>query len=370
MAKNIINIIKVASVYIGTIIGAGFASGQEILKFFVVYGENSIYGVLFSSILFAIIGCVILNKVYKYKITNYNDYITPIVGSILGRSFEIIICLFLFSIYCVMLAGSGAIFFEQAGIDRGGGILLMAILCLAVFLYDLKGVIIVNTFLSPLILSGIILIGIHIIISKDINAISTEGISQITDKTLNNWFSSSIVYVSYNTLTILVIMTTMLPLLAKKSVAIIGGLAGGLSLGAVALIMWFVLKLYYSDIIWSEIPFLFVVMRQLEAAKGLYAILLYCAMFTTAVASGFGLLNIVSDRLRTDKKVSAIALSIIAIPLAFIGFSSLLGFLYPLFGYIGLFLTVLIIVDGIREITIRENVKLNMCNSVKNGDLN
>lgn len=37
---NIKNIINVSFVIIGTIIGAGFASGQEILSFFNIYGEK------------------------------------------------------------------------------------------------------------------------------------------------------------------------------------------------------------------------------------------------------------------------------------------------------------------------------------------
>jgi uncharacterized membrane protein YkvI len=344
------NIIKVSSVYIGTIIGAGFASGQEVLKFFVVYGRNSIYGIFFSSVLFSAIGIVVLNKVYKYKISNYYDYIPPIIGILLSGVVEIIICLFLLSSYCVMVAGSGAIFSEQFQVNRGIGILLMTVLCFVVFLYDLKGIVIINTFLSPLMMTGIVILCTYIVISKDSSVFSTTYISKAAEKVFNNWLSSSMVYVSYNTLTIVVIMTAMLPLLTKRSVAIIGGLLGGLSLGAVAFVMWFVLKIYYADIIISEIPFLQIVMRRFEVAEPIYVFILYSAMFTTAVSSGFGLLGFVNNRIRISKRISAAVLSLIAIPLAFVGFANLLGFLYPLFGYIGILLVGIILFDGIREI--------------------
>lgn len=32
------NWVKIASIYIGTVIGAGFASGREIIEFFGIYG--------------------------------------------------------------------------------------------------------------------------------------------------------------------------------------------------------------------------------------------------------------------------------------------------------------------------------------------
>ena len=38
------DILKIAGIYMGIIIGAGFASGQEILRFFIDYGENWIFG--------------------------------------------------------------------------------------------------------------------------------------------------------------------------------------------------------------------------------------------------------------------------------------------------------------------------------------
>ena len=46
------NIFKVTFVIIGTIIGAGFASGQEILIFFNNYGFYGLIGLIFSIILF------------------------------------------------------------------------------------------------------------------------------------------------------------------------------------------------------------------------------------------------------------------------------------------------------------------------------
>ena len=47
--NEIISGIKIAFTYIGTVIGAGFASGQEILRFFSVYGAYSIYPILIAT---------------------------------------------------------------------------------------------------------------------------------------------------------------------------------------------------------------------------------------------------------------------------------------------------------------------------------
>ena len=49
------NILKVVFVIIGTLIGAGFASGQEMYIFFFSYGVKGILGILISSFLMGFI---------------------------------------------------------------------------------------------------------------------------------------------------------------------------------------------------------------------------------------------------------------------------------------------------------------------------
>ena len=62
--------LKSLFVIIGTLIGAGFASGQEIYIFFYKYGINGIIGIAISSLL---IGAIVY-KVY-FKFINWSNSI-------------------------------------------------------------------------------------------------------------------------------------------------------------------------------------------------------------------------------------------------------------------------------------------------------
>ena len=48
--------LRVAGVYVGTIIGAGFASGQEVLQFYTGYGWLGILGTLVTVVLYPLLG--------------------------------------------------------------------------------------------------------------------------------------------------------------------------------------------------------------------------------------------------------------------------------------------------------------------------
>ena len=69
--NTVFNIVKIVVVIIGTIIGAGFASGKEIYIFFAQYEEIGIIGAIIASIfveiLFIKFNSYIFNILYKIE---------------------------------------------------------------------------------------------------------------------------------------------------------------------------------------------------------------------------------------------------------------------------------------------------------------
>lgn len=66
------NTLKAVVVIIGTLIGAGFASGQEIYSFFNIYQENGLAGIILSCLITGIVIYRIL-KLTSNNINSYND---------------------------------------------------------------------------------------------------------------------------------------------------------------------------------------------------------------------------------------------------------------------------------------------------------
>lgn len=148
------NIGKCVFIIIGAIIGAGFASGQEIATFFNRFGEKQgFYGALIASLLFGIIVTSVLIIMDKKNIDKYEDMICN------NKLLKIIIETFLFICFCIMISAIGAFFEQQLGISYLIGASLGAIICYLIFTARYKGLEVFNVVLAPVIIIGILIIG-------------------------------------------------------------------------------------------------------------------------------------------------------------------------------------------------------------------
>ncbi|GMQ59509.1 membrane protein [Vallitalea sediminicola] len=336
------NSIKIASVYIGTVLGAGFASGQELMKFFAYYGYKGMIGLLLTGVMFAVIGWAVLEILFFNKSTSYKEFIYPIAGKTFGKILELSVIFFMFVCFCAMFAGSGALFQQRFHIPYQVGVLVMAVCCYITFLFDVKGVIAVNSILAPILLVGVLIVGLYMWFFR-----STTVMNKVVEVFLvvrDNWLSSTIIYVSYNIITAVVVLTTLHKLVKSKFIARLGSLLAGIALGMIGIILGFVILVHYSDIQGIEIPMLAIVMRYAKVLQYIYIVVLICAMFTTAVANGYGILSKLKLSTAKHGKIKLAVFILFAVIFSQIGFSNMVGKIYPIFGYIGVFEVILILV--------------------------
>lgn len=354
MKGEVRSIIKVACIYMATIIGAGFASGQEIVRFFTHYYEGGFYGIILAGILFGLIGAIVLNKVYCERISNYDEFLFPSVGWFLGWVMEIMVTLFMISLFCVMVAGMGNILMEKFKLPFNYGVALMAVLCMIIILTDIRGIVSLSSIVTPLLLIGIIAVGLYIIIFKDTSVFNiSAGLGKITD----NWFFSSLIYVSYNSILSIVVMCTLLPYLKTKRTGIVGGLLGGSFLCLVALILNTAIFIFAPHSLISEFPVLSIVQKYGSLLNIIYTFILWLAMFLSAVTSGYCFIERIGSKIRINEKIIALIICAVVIPLSSMGFSNLIATIYPIFGYLGLFMVFVVLFQGLRLLPRRLNKK-------------
>ena len=100
------NIVKAVSVIIGTIIGAGFASGKEIYIFFGQYGKFGIIGAIVSATLTGVIIYSTIAITKRLQIKSNNEFLAKISNSSkLKIILENVINAFLLVSFWIMCAG-------------------------------------------------------------------------------------------------------------------------------------------------------------------------------------------------------------------------------------------------------------------------
>jgi uncharacterized membrane protein YkvI len=355
LGEEIKNIIRVASIYAAAIIGAGFASGREIVQFFSIYYKGGFYGIVFAGCLFALFGCVVLDKVYRERIKNYDELIFPVMGWLPGRVMEISVTLFLLSVFCVMIAGSGSIISEKLGIPFRYAVVLSSFVFMVLILTNIKGIVTISTIITPVMTVGMIIIGFYVISARDTAVFLniTGYIKHVSE----NWFFSSLLYVGYNSILSVVVLCRLLPYLRTRKTGITGGVLGGAVLGIVALVINYCIYLFSPGSLSEDLPVTNIIEKYSRMLDILYSIILWFAMMVSAVTTGFSFIDRISSKIKTDRKIITIVACTLVTPLSGFGFSKLISTIYPVFGYIGIFMVFVILLDSFKGLCLRRHRK-------------
>ena len=191
------NNLKVIFVIIGTLIGAGFASGQEVYLFFFSYGIKGIIGILISSALMGFIIYKGLTIARENNIKTYKEFLGTIINkkySGIKNIVNTIINIFILITFFIMIAGFGAYFEQEFGINSLIGSLILACLCFLVLMTNVKGVVKANEIIVPVLIVFLIIIGLMNI--KDIDLLNLDKYIIRTNN--SSYILSGLLYFSLN----------------------------------------------------------------------------------------------------------------------------------------------------------------------------
>lgn len=330
---NIKNIYKVTFVIVGTIIGAGFASGQEIYTFFNVYGFKGLIGILVSVFLIGYIIHKTFNIMLNSNINNYQDFVIKIIperlenNRLLGFTTNNIINIFLLISFNIMVAGFGSYFFQELNIPKIYGSILIAFLSFITLSKNIDGVIKINTYLIPVLILLIIFLGV-----KKIGYVESFFCGDTNKQA--SWLLSSILYASYNSISLIPILVSLKGHInTKKEVNLISFCTMTILL-VLSVVIFLIMNSFIEEIKTVEIPIVYIANMLGKGFKYIYGIAILMAIFTTAISTGYGFLNNVTKG-RKSYKTLLVIICIISILAGQMKFSKLVSAIYPIFGYLG-----------------------------------
>lgn len=334
MKKDFTKIFQIAVVFIGTIVGAGLASGKEITEFFTSFGWVSFLGILFCGLFYIIMGSIISKISIKYCLNSYSDVLKIISPNLLGKITGVITTFYLISSASIILAGCGALINQFFGIPKIIGSIIM--LCIACFflLRETDGLITVNSFIVPSLLFTLTLVTIlYFLFCKDYLSFSFITSFEPPKKGI---MISTILYAGYN---VLCCSGVLVPLSneTKNSKTMVYGISlGALGLTVLSCAINLLLLANQPYIYELEIPLLLVAQRFGNVIQALLLVIIWLEMFSTEVSDVYSISKTLEQTFHVKFKKGIFIVLACALPISLLGFSNLITTLYPLFGLLSL----------------------------------
>lgn len=312
----------------------GLHHGQEIALFFNAFGVKGILGIFLSSILISFVIYKVLNISKNNNINSYEEFSKKIIktnNKFIKNIINNIVNIFLIISFYVMVAGIIAFLKQEFGINNIIFNILIAIILYIVFMNSIEGIVKINSLLIPILMLLVLILGYK---NMDNIFIIKENIL-IKNIMAKNWFLSALIYSSYNSITLIPILITLKKYIKKdKDVKTISILSGTIII-ILAFIIYQLLNTIQINGSNLEIPIIFVAQQIGNIYKYLYGFVILAAIFTSAISSGYAVLQNIS-KTKKEYKLFAILICTISITAGSFTFSSLVSFLYPIFGYLGI----------------------------------
>ncbi|MBM7000542.1 hypothetical protein I3I95_10535 [bacterium] len=341
--------ISVALAYVGVIVGAGLSSGQDILQYFLSFGRVGILGVVAMGVLNVVFGRIMVTLGSYYQAESHEQVFSEITRPVIGRVIDVILVVASFVMGFVMIAGAGANLQQQFGIPSWAGALACALLIVAVSFLDFGRITRILGVFTPVIIVMILLITAYAVASGPHDVDALEAAARTIEPAIPSLWLSVLNYFALCALTGVSMAFVLGGSIVRIGVAQRGGTIGGVLIGLIVTCAAVALYLNLPSVKDADIPMLSIVAGISPVLAVVYAVVISALIFNTA----FSLFYATARRFAggSDRRLRAVMAGVVAAGFvcSFGGFKSLVGVMYPVLGYLGIVLLVVLAVAWVRE---------------------
>lgn len=330
--------IQIAAVYIGTVVGAGFATGKEIVEFFTQYGFIGLIGILFSGYLFIVLGSRLMVISATINATSYQELNDYLFGKTFAKVINIFMLVMLLLVCSVMLSGAGAVFSEQLLISKQIGITLTIFSTLVFLFFDSKGIFMVNTFAVPMMISFSFLL-------LTVSIGQPHFFEQALFIPTNEYgYKAVIAPFSYTALNLVLASAVLVPIASEvKDIPTIklGAKLGGLFL-TIIMVSSHLTLMMLPNLQEYSIPIATIMKQSISYLFGVYILVIYAEILTSIIGNVFGLQRQISQYIQWPSIIISFCIITFCSLLSLIEYKTLLNVLYPILGYFSIVFLILL----------------------------
>ena len=328
--------------YAAALVGAGFASGQEIIMFFVRYGKWSIAGIIFSAVMFGVFAAAVMEVCINRRTDDYSYFLSGIMPRGIQKVFAVLSLIFALSVVCVMSACFGETLYMMLGIERWIGAAAMSGATAVILLSGRKSALKMNAVIGAVIVIGVSAFGFYFLGYRE-----HQAFSNFTESVV-----SAVSYPGYNLLTAGAVLAGLSAFLRDVKEARMCAIASAVMMFIMMALMWLILSIYYNKIDLGEIPMLTMALRQSRLCGLVYSVLISAAVITTAVSNGLCAAEFIKPYI--GEKLSVMMVCVIGFAFGTAGFSRLIDTAYRWCGYAGIIGSIYIVIKSFKFLKNKE----------------
>lgn len=327
---------KYAFAYTGIVVGAGFATGQEVLQFFASYGLISFIGVILTGLIIMFIGRQAAKLGYSTHAESHVLPLNTLFGKKFGLVIDIILAFFLYGLAVVMIAGSGATFNEGFGINAQVGAIVLIVLAFITLLMDFDKIISIIGVITPVLVIAMFFIAGYNVLNPMVPLSEVSQYNDVSATPTGSWWFDALTYAGFTLATAFSFLSIMGSESARQSIVRRGAIYGGL------LIMILMLLINFGVL--SIIPNAYdVALPTMQMAANVapwfgtaYSVIIILLIYNSIVGFLYPFLARFTKPGSKKYKILLVTSLVVGYFGTYIGFVELVNIIYPLFGYVGL----------------------------------
>nr|WP_047241482.1 hypothetical protein [Corynebacterium epidermidicanis] len=329
--------------FVGLLVGAGFATGQEVVQYFTSFGVSGIWGVMVAGAIMTLAGTVFLQLGSYFHASEHNTVFRQVTHPVVSKLLDVAVIITLFAIGFVMLAGAGSNMEQQFGWPTWAGSLLMLVLVLACGMLDVNKVSKVIGAVTPTTIIAVLFIGIYTMFHMPDDPVAMMELAGQTETPVSHWLVSAL---NYDGLALILAVSMSLVIggdhLDPREAGR-GGLWGGLIYTIMMGLAFFALLMHADVIQGTDIPML-VILTSIHPVLGtIMALIIFLMIFNTAIGMFYALGKRLSAGHEDRYFPIFVAGCLAGFAVSFVGFRALMAYVYPVIGYIGMFMVVILV---------------------------
>ena len=341
--------LSVAFAYVGVIIGAGLASGQDLLQYFLSFGSIGFVGIVGVGLLNVLFGGIALQLGSYYRSDNHDEVFERIAHPALRRVIDVVLVFSGFAMGFVMLAGAGANLEQQFGMPAWAGSALCAVLVVLTAFLDFDRIMKVIGVFTPMIVLAITVLTVYSLARPHPGLAELDAIASRVPPALPNLWLSTINYFALCVVggiaMAFVLGGSVLRIGEARRAGRVGGIIIALVGGADALALYLNL-----DRVWDvNVPALEIARSIHPAFAFAYTLIIFALIYNTVFSLFYSTARRFSGGSTTRMRLVLVGVVALGYAASFMGFKKLVGAMYPIIGYLGIALLGVLVLGWIRQ---------------------